>query len=175
MPLSLNQIGRVPIFNRNDAFLVHSKHIVVDLSLQERNQISYITFEEEDLESSTYRIDNKTSALIIEYNQKKYFLNGKYLLPKMSHVFSWTNPEDEFIIQCKFSFKNMNTPGQVTREEIAIDIQPDNLDLRKVVELPPYYPIKRLYISTKTNGYSKILKFSEKKFLEQIQEEDNQE
>ena len=66
----------------------------------------------------------------------------------------------------------MNTAGQVTREEVSIDIQPDNLDLHKIVELPPYYPIRRLYISTKTNGYSKILKFSEKKFLEQVAEEE---
>ena len=52
-----------------------------------------------------------------------------------------------------------------------MDLEPDNLDLKTALLFPSNYPIKKVFISTKTDGYSKILRFSEKPFAEVEHEE----
>jgi hypothetical protein len=45
-------------------------------------------------------------------------------------MFSWTNPDAEFRILCRFNLKNVELIGQKNSKEIIVEIEPDNLDLK---------------------------------------------
>ena len=79
---ALNEIGRMSIINRHKRSLNRSKYLLVDKQLQEENQILFITFNEETPQFATYRIENHSKQVHIEYYQKDYPHNTAILLPE---------------------------------------------------------------------------------------------
>lgn len=67
---SLNEVGRITIMNRNTQNLKKSKFILVEKDLQEQNQIMFITFSEENPKFPTYKIENKSKIVQVQYYQK---------------------------------------------------------------------------------------------------------
>lgn len=101
----------------------------------------FISFNEEEAKFATYRIENRTKHLMIEYHQKDYFQNTSVLLPESDSVFSWTNPHNvDYKITCKF-FSNGSVDELAPMQDYnstRIDIEPDNLELNEKIELPPH-------------------------------------
>ena len=69
---ALNEVGRMTIINRHRRSLNRSKHLLVDKQLQDENQIFFITFHEETDGFATYKIENHSKHVHIEYHQKDY-------------------------------------------------------------------------------------------------------
>jgi len=91
------------IMNRNKRQLVKPKYLLVDKQLQEENQILFITFCEESQKFPTYKIENHSKFISIEYHQKDYPHNTNVLMPDQNATFSWTNPTNvDYKITCKF-------------------------------------------------------------------------
>ena len=81
---ALDEIGRMTIINRHKRSLNRSKYLRVEKQLQEENQILFITFHEETPQFATYKIENHSSHVHIEYHQKDYPHNTQILLPEQS-------------------------------------------------------------------------------------------
>jgi hypothetical protein len=99
----LNEVGRMSIINRNKRQIVRSKNLLVDKQLQDENQILFITFYEESPKFPTYKIENHSKFISIEYHQKDYPHNTNVLMSEQNAIFSWTNPTNvDYKITCKF-------------------------------------------------------------------------
>lgn len=91
------------IINRNKRQIVKPKNLLVDKQLQDENQILFITFYEESPKFPTYKIENHSKFISIEYHQKDYPHNTNVLMPDQNAIFSWTNPTNvDYKITCKF-------------------------------------------------------------------------
>lgn len=89
---SVKEIGRMTIFNRSTKDISLSKFILVEKDLQESNQITFVTFSEEDRKFPTYKLENKSRYVTLKYHQKELPHHEDLLKPGESRIFSWTNP-----------------------------------------------------------------------------------
>lgn len=163
---ALDEVGRMSILNRHKRSFNRSKYLRVEKQLQDENQILFITFYEETHHNATYKIENQSKHVHIEYHQKDFPQNTQILLPEQSQIYAWSNPRDtEYKITCKFFGGEASNPAN--QQNRRIDIEPDDLELNEKLELPGNLwqgggrKARFLYIYTMTNGYSKILVFSD--------------
>ena len=90
---------------------------MIEKQLQEKDQIVFVSFEEESALYPTYKIENKSDIIKIEYYQKDYPHHAQVINPKQSQVFSWTNPSAEYKILCKYSLYDSNQPNMIAKNE----------------------------------------------------------
>ncbi|CDW82625.1 ph domain containing protein [Stylonychia lemnae] len=159
---SLNEVGRIAIINRSTKSLNQSKFILVEKDLQEANQIMFVTFSEENQKFPTYKLENKSKLVKLQYYQKDHPHNSDVLLPGRSSIFSWTNPQADQQITLKLYKERHEIDPK--NEFQKIDIQPDNLELNLKINLPQ--DMKKegqrfLFVYAITNGYSKIVTVSD--------------
>lgn len=88
------KIGRISIYCRNKRDAAESKHVKLIKQVHQKTQTTYLIFKIEDEKQPTYRIDNQTESIQLEYFQHGVSDPWRSILgPGEEQVFSWTDPE----------------------------------------------------------------------------------
>ena len=114
-----HKVGRISIQCRNKQ-IEKSQHVVVIKQIDKDTQTIYLIFKIENPEFPTYKIENLTKSIQLEFFQTSD--HREILQPGNSTIFSWSDPEGgKKLLKC-----NLDLVGQKTIQKLEIDL--DNLD-----------------------------------------------
>jgi hypothetical protein len=130
------KIGRISIRCRNKKNFEESEHVVVIKQVNKETQTVYLIFQIENEVNPTYRIENLTKSIWMEYFQQGIVPSAdccrETLAPGKSAIYSWTDPErtkTKKILCCHLDLLNRRDGKLRTMQKVEIEL--DNLEYQQ--------------------------------------------
>lgn len=124
------KIGRISMYCHNKHNAAESKHVKLIKQVHQKTQTTYLIFKIEDERQPTYRIDNQSESIQLEYFQHGVNDPWRSILgPGEQQIYSWTDPEQRKqtsrVLSCHLNL--INDHGEKLKTMQKLEIKLDNL------------------------------------------------
>ncbi len=159
-PFSLEELGTIAVKCRHQTR--GCNYIVLKINKTQREGVIEVEVERERDEHPAYRIENCSRHFSLAYWQKDKELDKDYLDVLSQAPLGWTDNSLPRVLQVKFLYGLLDECPLDVRENKVYDFRLDELDQRREIRLRLTKKTGHLlYVSTLTDGYTKILKITD--------------
>jgi len=159
-PIELSELGSVTVRCRKQQRT--QNYLLVKINKKQVNGIIVAEIEKEKEEHPAYRIENYSRHFSLAYWQKGKEMEKDYLDTMAQAPFGWVDYRLPRVLQVKFFYGDLQDSPIEVVEKIVHEYSLDELDQRKEVRIKLTKKTGHLlYVSTVTDGYTKILKITD--------------
>jgi len=137
------------------------KYFRVDRRLY--NNTIFVIIEDENPKQPTYRIENYSKQFSLKYHQVEQSKYTEVLSLNQMASFAWEDPQGIHELEVEFLSGDVDENNAKAIPNVSRRFPLDQLNVKEVIALPvSRHMTLMVYVSTFTNGYTKVIRFSDK-------------